>query len=52
MKKFHEAVESYRQATDFADRYLGSNDGITLNLKNIYEKAKAEIDKKIDKIKQ
>jgi hypothetical protein len=29
LKKYHEAVESYRIAADFADRYLGPTDGIT-----------------------
>lgn len=43
LKKFHEAVESYRMAADFAERYLGLTDGITINLKQIYEKAKSEI---------
>ncbi len=40
LKKYHEAIESYRIAADFADRYLGPTDGITQNLKTIYEKAR------------
>lgn len=40
LKMFDEAVESYRIAADFARRYLGENDLITLNLTGIYNKAK------------
>ncbi len=47
---YHEAVESYRMAADFAERYLGASDNITLNLKNIYEKAKSEINSTVTKI--
>jgi len=40
---YGEAVESYRMAKEFAERYLGATDGITINLTNIYDKAKKEI---------
>ena len=43
MKLYLESVESYRMAKEFAEKYLGSNDDITLNLTNIYTRAKAEI---------
>jgi hypothetical protein len=43
LKMFGEAVESYRMSKDFAERYLGATDGITINLTNIYDKAKKEI---------
>ncbi len=43
LKMFNEAIESYRQGADFAEKYLGASDGITINLKSIYEKAKADI---------
>lgn len=43
LKQYHEAVESYRMAADFANKYLGARDGVTLNLKNIYERAKEQI---------
>lgn len=33
LKKYHEAVESYRLAADFAERYLGVTDLITQNMK-------------------
>ena len=39
LKKFHEAVESYRMAAEFAQRYLGGSDPITRNLKLLHEKA-------------
>lgn len=29
LKMYHEAVESYRMAADFAERYLGASDNIT-----------------------
>jgi hypothetical protein len=50
LKMYNEAVESYRMASDFAERYLGASDGITINLKSIYEKAKGEIDTTVTKI--
>jgi hypothetical protein len=40
---YNEALESYRQGADFAEKYLGASDGITINLKSIYERAKADI---------
>jgi len=49
---YHEAVESYRMAADFAERYLGASDNITQNLKGIYEKAKNEIDNTVTKIQK
>lgn len=38
-------------AKDFAMKYLGIEDSISKNLSNIYEKAKAEIENKIFKVK-
>lgn len=38
-------------AKDFAIKYLGVNDSISTNLSNIYEKARAEIENKILKVK-
>lgn len=43
LKMYNEAIESYRQGADFAEKYLGASDGITINLKSIYERAKADI---------
>ena len=39
-------------AKEFAERYLGKEDDITINLTNIYDKAKAEIDSQINKAKE
>jgi hypothetical protein len=39
LKSFNEAVESYRLAAEYAEKYLGATDGITINLKTIYDKA-------------
>lgn len=52
LKKYHEAVESYRIAADFSEKYLGSTDAITLNLKQIFERAKKEIFRQLDRQKE
>jgi hypothetical protein len=44
-----ECLESYQQAKDFAERYLGPADGITINLNAVYARAKAEIDSQMEK---
>ena len=46
---FHEAVESYRMAKEFAETYLGPIDSITVNLQSIYNRAISEIDSQIEK---
>ena len=51
MHMYHEAVSSYQMARDFANSYLGTDDSISQNLSQIYEKAKHEIEQKITKIK-
>ena len=38
-------------AKDFALKYLGANDSISINLNATYEKAKIEIESKIAKVK-
>ncbi|CDW79018.1 UNKNOWN [Stylonychia lemnae] len=48
LKLYHESLESYRQGKEFAERYLGPQDGITQSLTNQYYKAKREIDKKME----
>eukprot|EP00347_Sterkiella_histriomuscorum_P006593 403352176 len=48
LKLYHQSLESYRQAKEFAERYLGSSDGITQNLNSQYLKARNEIDKKME----
>lgn len=49
---FQESVHSYFMAWSFARRYLSDEDGITENLKTTYEKAKAEIEKKMSRTKE
>ena len=39
-------------AKEFAEKYLGKEDDITINLSGIYEKAKAEISNQINKAKE
>lgn len=41
---YHEAVSSYQMARDFANAYLGTDDSISQNLSQIYDKAKSEIE--------
>ena len=52
MHMYQEAVMSYKQAKDFACKYLGFGDSIAQNLTQTYEKAKAEIEVKIAKVKR
>jgi len=35
---------SYKKAVNFAEKNLGAEDGITQNLRNVYENAKNELD--------
>ena len=39
-------------AKEFAETYLGKDDSITQNLKNIYNRAKGEIDAQIERAQQ
>ena len=43
LKMFHEAVENYRMAKEFAISYLGAGDGISQNMNKIYNQAVKEI---------
>lgn len=36
LKQFNQALESYRMAMEFSDKYLGNKDGVTLNMGQIY----------------
>lgn len=49
MAMYNDAVESYRQAKDFAEKYLGPSDAITNNFRNIYNRAKQEIDAQLER---
>lgn len=51
MHMYQEAVSSYKQARDFAIKYLGEKDSISVNLSSTFEKAKIEIENKILKVK-
>ena len=35
---------SYKKAVNFAEKNLGAHDGITMNLRSVYENAKNELD--------
>ena len=52
MHMYYEAVASYQMARDFANSYLGTDDNISKRMSEIYEKAKDEIEIKMNKIKQ
>jgi hypothetical protein len=49
---FHDAVDSYRMAKDFAETYLGDKDSITINLQNIYKRASDEIDNQMRRVQE
>ena len=52
MVQFDESVQSYCMAKEFAERYLGKEDDITINLSRIYETAKEQIALKINREKE
>lgn len=43
---------SYKKAVNFAEKNLGAEDGITQNLRNVYENAKNELDVAVFKKKK
>lgn len=43
MKSYPAAILSYKKAVNFAEKHLGADDGITQNLRNVYENAKIEV---------
>ena len=43
------AILSYKKAVNFAEKHLGPEDGITQNLRNVYENARAELDSTLGK---
>ena len=43
LKSFPAAILSYKKAVNFAEKNLGPDDGITVNLRNVFENAKAEV---------
>ena len=44
MRSYPAAILSYKKAVNFAEKHLGADDGITSNLRNVYENAKSELD--------
>lgn len=44
LRSYPAAILSYKKAVNFAEKNLGPEDGITQNLRNVYENAKNELD--------
>lgn len=44
LRSYHAAILSYKKAFNFAEKNLGPEDGITENLRNVYENAWKELD--------
>jgi tetratricopeptide (TPR) repeat protein len=51
LRSYHAAILSYKKAVNFAEKNLGPNDGITENLRNVYENARSELDPSFKKKK-
>lgn len=45
LRSYPAAILSYKKAVNFAEKNLGPEDGITQNLRNVYENAKKEVRK-------
>ena len=43
LRSYPAAILSYKKAVNFAEKNLGEEDGITLNLRSVYENAKNEV---------
>ena len=43
LRSYPAAILSYKKAVNFAEKNLGTDDGITQNLRNVYENAKKEV---------
>ena len=43
LRSYPAAILSYKKAVNFAEKNLGSEDGITQNLRSVYENAKNEV---------
>ena len=44
LRSYPAAILSYKKAVNFAEKNLGAQDGITMNLRSVYENAKNELD--------
>ena len=49
LKSYPAAILSYKKAVNFAEKNLGPDDGITLNLRSVFENAKIELDQSLYK---
>ncbi len=43
LRSYPAAILSYKKAVNFAEKHLGPDDGITQNLRNVYENARNEV---------
>ena len=43
LRSYPAAILSYKKAVNFAEKNLGAEDGITQNLRSVYENAKNEV---------
>lgn len=43
LRSYPAAILSYKKAVNFAEKHLGAEDGITQNLRSVYENAKNEV---------
>lgn len=48
LRSYPAAILSYKKAVNFAEKHLGPEDGITQNLRSVYENAKNEVSLKLD----
>lgn len=49
LRSYPAAILSYKKAVNFAEKHLGPDDGITTNLRNVYENARSELDQALQK---
>jgi len=50
LKSYPAAILSYKKAVNFAEKNLGPDDGITQNLRNVFENAKVEVSQKLNRL--
>ena len=50
LRSYPAAILSYKKAVNFAEKNLGPEDGITLNLRSVYENARNEVSTCIDQL--
>jgi len=43
LRSYPAAILSYKKAVNFAEKHLGPDDGITQNLRSVFENAKVEV---------